>query len=257
MADVPRAGREAPTGDPPAPPRRKGASMPERESWLDSMAAARHGLDRSSTAARVADLLREQITDGRLVPGERLPEEDVCRAVKVSRNTTREAFRLLVQERLLVHEFNRGVFVRRVTADGLADLYRVRRIMECEGVRCAPEAPPEAIELAGTAVADGERAAAAGDWPAVGTADIRFHRALSALVGSPRVDELMRHLLAEMRLVFHEMGSPREFHEPYLARNRRIYDLLAGGAAREAEQELRAYLDDAEAQLTKAFRESE
>lgn len=224
------------------------------ETWLDEIAAARHDLDRSSTAARVADLLREQITDGRLVPGARLPEEDLCRAVKVSRNTMREAFRLLVQERLLVHEFNRGVFVRRVTADGLADLYRVRRILECEGVRCAPDAPPAALARLEAAVLDGERAAAAGRWPDVDTADIRFHQALAALVGSPRVDEMTRHLLAEMRLVFHEMGSPREFHEPYLARNRRLYDLIARGEDAAAERELRSYLDDAEAQLTKAYR---
>ncbi|MFC4052041.1 GntR family transcriptional regulator [Actinomadura syzygii] len=228
--------------------------MPTQESWLDEIAAARHELDRSSTAARVADLLREQITDGRLVPGARLPEEDLCRAVKVSRNTMREAFRLLVQERLLVHEFNRGVFVRRVTAEGLADLYRVRRILECEGVRCARDASAAALARVEAAVADGERAAAAGRWADVGTADIRFHRALAALVGSPRVDEMTRHLLAEMRLVFHEMGSPREFHEPYLARNRRIHDLLAGGDPAAAERELRSYLDDAEAQLTSAYR---
>ncbi|MFB4308849.1 GntR family transcriptional regulator [Actinomadura sp. GTD37] len=227
------------------------------ESWLDGLAAARHELDRSSTAARVADLLRDEITDGRLVPGARLPEEELCRAVKVSRNTMREAFRLLVQERLLVHEFNRGVFVRRVTADGLADLYRVRRILECEGARCAPDAPPEALARLEAAVRDGERAAAAGRWPDVGTADIRFHQALAALVGSPRVDEMTRHLLAEMRLVFHEMGSPREFHEPYLARNRRLCDLIAAGDFAAAERELRSYLDDAEAQLTKAYREQE
>ncbi|WP_067807770.1 GntR family transcriptional regulator [Actinomadura formosensis] len=228
-----------------------------RERWLDELAAARPGLDRSSTAARVAGLLREQITDGRLVPGARLPEEDLCRAVKVSRNTMREAFRMLAQERLLVHEFNRGVFVRRVTADALADLYRVRRILECEGVRCAPDAPPEALARLEAAVLDGERAAGAGRWADVGTADIRFHQALAALVGSPRVDEMIRHLLAEMRLVFHEMGSPREFHEPYLARNRRLHDLMARGDLAAAERELRSYLDDAEAQLTKAYRENE
>lgn len=223
--------------------------------WLDDIAAARHELDRSSTAARVADLLRDQITDGALVPGARLPEEDLCRAVKVSRNTMREAFRLLVQERLLVHEFNRGVFVRRVGADGLSDLYRVRRILECEGVRCAAAAGPEALDRVRAAVEDGEAAAAAGRWPDVGTADIRFHRAVAALVGSPRVDEMIRHLMAEMRLVFHEMGSPREFHEPYLARNRRMYDLLAAGEHEAAERELRSYLDDAETQLMRAYRE--
>ncbi|WP_433247907.1 GntR family transcriptional regulator [Actinomadura nitritigenes] len=231
--------------------------MPAQESWLENIAAARDDIGRLSTADRVAHLLREQITDGRLAPGDRIPEEDLGRAAKVSRNTIREAFRLLINERLLVHEFNRGVFVRRVTAEGLADLYRVRRILECEGVRCAPFAPREALARVEAAVADGEHAAAGGRWAQVGTADIRFHQALAALVGSPRVDEMIRHLLAEMRLVFHEMGSPREFHEPYLARNRRLSDLLERGDVAAAEAELRSYLDDAEAQLTKAYREQE
>ncbi|MEV0664971.1 GntR family transcriptional regulator [Actinomadura luteofluorescens] len=229
--------------------------VPAQGSWLTDIAAARHDLDRTSTAARIAGLLREQITDGRLAPGERVREEELGEALKVSRNTVREAFRLLAQERLLVHEFNRGVFVRRVTADGLADLYRVRRILECEGVRCAREAPAGSLARVEAAVLDGERAAAAGRWPDVGTADLRFHQAIAALVGSPRVDEMIQHLLAEMRLVFHEMGSPREFHEPYLARNRRIHDLMARGDLAAAERELRSYLDDAESQLTGAYRD--
>ncbi|WP_316043446.1 FCD domain-containing protein [Actinomadura sp. CNU-125] len=120
-----------------------------------------------------------------------------------------------------------------------------------------PRAERDALDRVRAAVEDGEAAAAAARWPDVGTADIRFHRAVAALVGSPRVDEMIRHLMAEMRLVFHEMGSPREFHEPYLARNRRMYDLLAAADYDAAERELRSYLDDAEAQLMKAYRDKD
>lgn len=231
--------------------------MTSRESLLAELAAARAGHDRSSTAAWVARLLRDKIIHGRLAPGERVREEELAEALKVSRNTVREAFRLLDKERLLVHEFNRGVFVRRVTTEGLADLYRVRRILECEGMRCGPDASPEALGRVEAAVVEGEHAAAEGEWADVGSADIHFHQAIAGLVGSPRVDEMTEHLLAEMRLVFHEMSAPREFHEPYLARNRRIYDLMARGDFAAAERELRSYLDDAEAQLTKAYREKE
>ncbi|GAA2586691.1 GntR family transcriptional regulator [Actinomadura fulvescens] len=223
------------------------------EAWLDRIAAARDDLDRSSTAARVADLLRDQITAGLLVPGARLPEEELGKAAGVSRNTLRESFRLLVKERLLVHEFNRGVFVRTLTAGDVADIYRARRILECEGLRNAATAPPEALARLDAAVTAGERAAAAGDWPEVGTADIRFHKAIAALCGSPRVDEMVRHLLAELRLAFHQMVSPRDFHEPYLARNRQLVDLVQRGDTTAAERELRAYLDTAEAQLIRAY----
>src|SRR5215212_6648401 len=83
------------------------------------------------TAQRVADVLRERITDGSLAPGTRLPEDAVGSALGVSRNTLREAFRLLAHERLVVAEFNRGVFVRRLTRDDVIDLYRVRSLVEC------------------------------------------------------------------------------------------------------------------------------
>ncbi|MQA96415.1 MAG: GntR family transcriptional regulator [Streptosporangiales bacterium] len=224
---------------------------------LARFAAARQDLGRSSTAARIADLLREQITNGELRPGERLPEEELCKAAKVSRNTLREAFRLLAHERLLVHEFNRGVFVNKLTADDLVDLFHVRRILECEGVRHAGGAAPGAIAALDAAVADGERAAARDDWRGVGTANIRFHQGLAALCGSPRVDEMMRHLLAELRLVFDVMGSPREFHEPYLARNRELTTILQRGEFAIAERELRMYLDDAERQIAGRYRERE
>jgi DNA-binding GntR family transcriptional regulator len=63
----------------------------------------------------------------------------------------------------------------------------------------------------------------------LGTANIAFHQALVAIAGSPRFDELMRGLLAELRLVFHVMDDPRWFHKPYLARNQEILDVLTVG----------------------------
>ncbi|GAA1588216.1 GntR family transcriptional regulator [Actinomadura kijaniata] len=228
--------------------------MTAQQEWISRIEAASHDLGRSSTAIRVADLLRGEIASGRLEPGDRLPEDKLCAAARVSRNTMREAFRLLAMEGLVVHEFNRGVFVRRLTVEDLVDVYRMRRILECAGVQNAAAAGPVAVARVVEAVEQGERAAATGDWASVGTADIAFHGALGALCRSPRVDDTMRRILAELRLVFHVMGSPREFHKPYLHRNRMIADLLWRGDREAAERELRSYLDDAEAQLTAAYR---
>ncbi|HET9142050.1 GntR family transcriptional regulator, partial [Actinophytocola sp.] len=70
------------------------------------------GLDRTSTAERVAGILRDRIMEGHLRPGDKLSEEEITRRLGISRNTLREAFRLLGHERLLEHQLNRGVFVR-------------------------------------------------------------------------------------------------------------------------------------------------
>ncbi|MGN6575688.1 MAG: GntR family transcriptional regulator [Nocardioides sp.] len=228
---------------------------------LETLRADRESLSRSSTSGRVATVLRDHITAGRLAPGTRLSEEQLGQALGVSRNTLREAFRLLTHEQLLSHEFNRGVFVRRLEVEDVRDLYRLRRILECGAVRRAaaeagsdPSLVQARVQAVREAVQEAEAAAAEDRWVDVGTANMHFHQAIAALAGSPRTDETMRRVLAELRLVFHVMAAPRTFHERYLPGNRAIADLLAAGEFEAAERELGSYLDAAEAQLVEAYR---
>jgi DNA-binding GntR family transcriptional regulator len=210
--------------------------------------------DRTSTAEQVADLLRNRIIAGYFRPGARLSEEELGAALHISRNTLREAFRLLCHERLAVHELHRGVFVRVLSADDVVDLYRLRKLVECAAVREAGAAQPETIAAVSAAVDEAEKAASDGRWQDVGTADLQFHQAIAAMASSPRVDDLIRGVLAELRLVFHVMANPREFHQPYLSRNRDIAGLIERGDLQAAERALHRYLDDAERQLVSAYR---
>lgn len=219
------------------------------------LAQARPLLDRKSTAERVTDILRDEITEGRLPPGTRLAEEDIGEALGVSRNTLRESFRLLTHERLLVHELNRGVFVRTLAQADVTRLYHARRIVECAAIRELPATggPGAGLADVAKAVDDGEEAARTGRWHDVGTANMRFHQALVALAGSLRLDEFMAQLLAELRLAFYVMKNPRQFHEPYLVRNRELLTILQSADYATAEVLLAAYLADAESQLTAAY----
>ena len=220
----------------------------------DGLAADRMLLNRTSTAERVAAILRSRISEGYFLPGARLAEDTIGTALGVSRNTLREAFRLLSHERLLIHELNRGVFVRTLTVEDVVDLYRVRVLVECGVVRAVTEVPPGIDQLV-AAVSDGEDALRRQGWQALGTANLKFHEALVALADSPRADELMRGVLAELRLVFHVMADPKRFHEPYLARNKEILALLQQGDGPAAAEALAVYLRDAEEQLVKAYRD--
>ncbi|MGW1513943.1 GntR family transcriptional regulator [Streptomyces sp. NPDC002394] len=209
-------------------------------------------LGRTSTAERVADILRTRIAEGYFPPGARLSEESIGGALGVSRNTLREAFRLLTHERLLVHELNRGVFVRVLAVGDVDDIYRTRRLVECAVVRGLGQ-PPFDVDGLAAAVAEGEAAARADDWTGVSTANIHFHRELVALAGSARTDELMRGVLAELRLAFHVVDDPRALHEPYLRRNREILDALRAGERASAERLLARYLDDSRTRVAAVY----
>ncbi|GHH36786.1 GntR family transcriptional regulator [Streptomyces candidus] len=208
---------------------------------LSEAAGAEHG---AGTAQRVAASLRDRIAGGGLKPGEQLPEAALAEAYGVSRNTVREAFRLLLHERLVVHEFNRGVFVRVPAPADIVDIYAVRCALETAGVRAAGQASPPLLAEVLRAVEEGEKAAANGDWPHVADAGIRFHRALAALAGSPRTDCYMSAILAELRLVFQDMPSPAHLHEPFVGRNRAIAELVRRSELSAAEAELTSYLAD-------------
>ena len=226
------------------------------DSWLRAVAAESALLDRSSTAERVADVLRRRITEGDLTPGTRLSEEQLVEALRVSRNTLREAFRLLTHERLLVHQLHRGVFVPELHESDLVDLYRLRRAIECDVLRELVNVDATQLRPLHDDVAAGEAAVERGDWSAVGTANMRFHRHLVGLAGSRRIDEVAARLIAELRLAFHAVASPQELHEPYVSRNRALLDLLRAGEFERAAKELEEYLHDSQSQLLLAVRRS-
>ena len=221
---------------------------------------------RASTAEHAAQMLRTQIAQGHLLPGTKLREEQVSAAFAISRNTVREAFRLLSHERLVDHTLHRGVHVRMVTADDIRAMYATRRLVEPLAVEAAVGGDSTDRDDGTDVGADGavagtvrpalrdlvdaaEAAAGRGDWDAVGTADIEFHRQLMAACHSPHLSTMFEQLLAELRLAFLLLPDRRSLHEPYVGRNRRLVDLLDAGDRAGAVAELRDYLDVAERHL--------
>ncbi|TQM65006.1 GntR family transcriptional regulator [Humibacillus xanthopallidus] len=206
-----------------------------------------------SAAERVADVLREQIVNGALRSGTRLTEETIGAALGFSRNTIREAFALLIAERLAAREPNRGVFVATPTASDIRDLYATRRLIEPaaleHGIGFSHAAVARLREVVDAAHACREHEDTAG----VAQGNQEFHRTVARLAESRRVDQLMEGVLAEMRLVFHLMGDDPGFHVPYLDRNEAIIRDLEAGDRAGAAAALRAYLSDAEEHLLGAL----
>ena len=112
----------------------------------DTSAALR--ITRQSTADQVAALLRERIVRGELQPGTPLREVPLAASIGISRNTMREAIRALVHEGLVRHNVHRGVTVTKLTENDVADIYRVRRLLECAAVEKSTPQPKQSELLA-------------------------------------------------------------------------------------------------------------
>jgi DNA-binding GntR family transcriptional regulator len=89
----------------------------------------------------IAERLRTAILNGYFGPGERLPEEQLARAMGVSRGPVREALATLEREGLIVIRRNRGAFVAQLSREDLDEVYSLRVAIERLAVeRCVANA---------------------------------------------------------------------------------------------------------------------
>ncbi|GAA2183212.1 GntR family transcriptional regulator [Brooklawnia cerclae] len=207
------------------------------------------GLD---LAERTAQILRERLITGAAVPGEQLSEAALATDLEVSRNTLREAFRILIHEGSLERIPNRGVFVRVPSVSSVLDVFRVRRAIEVMAVREALPKHP-AIADARAAVERAKRARDIPEWTVVGTANMEFHSAIVDLAESPRLSTFFQNVLAELRIAFVSLSSPEYLHAPFVDQNEDLTILLEQGKMAEAATELEAYLVRSERLVLAAF----
>lgn len=157
----------------------------------------------ASAAERVAAEVREDVLEGRLAPGTPLTETALASRFAVSRTTVREALRALAHRGLVRLERHRGATVTLLTGEDLADLGRARGALEGAAAEAAVAADLAALEaaLAAMDAAVGRREA-----DAVVEADLAFHAALVALLGSRRLDAAYAALQSELRLALAVAG---------------------------------------------------
>lgn len=203
-------------------------------------------------ALRLADAIRDKLIAGELKPGERLSEAALSAAFNVSRNTLREVFRLLTKEGLLIHQPNRGVSVSIPSVSSILDIYRIRRMVECQAVAGADPNHPavgrmrKAVEVA---IASRESA----DWARVGSANMLFHAAIVELADSRRMNVFYAQLAAELRLCFGMLEDPEFLHASYVDMNAEILARLEAGRSKDAADMLEAYLIRSERTILAAF----
>jgi DNA-binding GntR family transcriptional regulator len=209
-----------------------------------------------STTDRVVNVLRTYILEGALAPGAPLREVSVAAELEVSRNTLREALRLLASEGLVVQPPNKGASVKTFTASEVRDIYRTRRVLEMQAATESAVATEEQFAAMEAAVMAKERAEQARLWREAGTASLRFHQALIAVLGSCRLNEFFRTLLAQLRLAWATSCDEEQFQRGWAARDRELYDLLRHGRRTHSVGVLLIYLEDSERQVLDGLRQA-
>lgn len=81
--------------------------------------------------------LQRDILTGKLKPGQKLTEQEICKEYQVSRTPVREALRQLEADGLVENILNRGAFVIGMSKQDFEDMFEMRRAYEVQAVRWA------------------------------------------------------------------------------------------------------------------------
>lgn len=134
---------------------------------------------------QAAAQIRGLIVDGVLLPGEKIRQVDLAQRIGVSRSPLREALRTLESEGVVSYEINRGYVVARLELQDLAEIYRMRALLESDLLRSIRRPEKEMLERLTTVNQEMIDAIKRGDIGDVLRANREFHFAIFEL--SPMV----------------------------------------------------------------------
>jgi len=221
--------------------------MPAHQAFCCS-GMERSQIYRVSVADQVASILRQLILTGELRPGNALQEVPLAASLGVSRNTMREAMRILSLEGLLKRSIHRGVAVSQLSPKDVQEIYHLRRMLEIPAVLAAKSGHEVFAEL--RSELDGyERAVRGRDWMRAVGHDLHFHYLLVRFHGNKRLESFYQKLVGEVRMGMVLVDLSHEDPNKLIPVHRKIYELLLAGKLKQCAGVLAQHLDDSESRL--------
>jgi DNA-binding GntR family transcriptional regulator len=205
---------------------------------------------KETTAERAAGVLRGLIVRGEIEPLQPLRETDLAPELGVSRNTIREALRILAREALVAPSHRNVYTVVEVSADDVPDIFKARAVIEFAAAEAIRE-DDSGLDLTEmkAAVDELERLSPDVDWWEVVDADVAFHAALVAQAGSQRLNAMYTQLEGEVRLCLCVSSQFQVPLEDIVAEHAEFIALLEKGKYEQFEKKLRRGMDNASRRL--------
>lgn len=179
-------------------------------------------VDRRSLDWRAADVLREQILSGQLVPGQRLTETALATQLEVSRGTLRAALRALAHEGLIQQVAYTKWMLPEFSQTDAWELYTLRGTLEGMAARLAAQhRTPDCVVSLKAAFERLVAAVVSERHTRVAEADLALHKTIVAITGHLRLidqyrllEQQVRHYIISSNALIMDLNQIVAEHEP-------------------------------------------
>jgi DNA-binding GntR family transcriptional regulator len=195
---------------------------------------------------RVYESILDAICDGSLAAGTRVTQDELAARLEVSRQPVMTALGRLRQQGFLVEHGRRGLQVAPADRARFDAIYEFRSAVEpLAASLAARRITAEQLKRARALVAQGRKAAAAGDVQATLQADVDFHSLVYEASGNALVVESMQTHWQHLRRSMGEVLQRPRFTQKVWQEHAAILDAIAAGDGDAAARMIGAHVREA------------
>ena len=200
-------------------------------------------INRSSLSQQAIDLLREQIYNHALAPGQRLDEALLAEQLGISRTPLREALKVLAAEGLVDLQPHKGCFVSELTLRDLEEIFPIMATLEGRVAHeVAAKRTPAQLKALEALHEKLERHAAAGDVNRYYETNYVFHHQMQECAGNRWLQIVIGDLRKLLKLSRHHSLRLEGRLAASLAEHRALMQALQRQDAEAAERVMRDHL---------------
>jgi len=205
---------------------------------------------------QVYEAILEEISTGRLSPGERVIQEQLAKELGVSRQPVQQSLLLLRNQGVLQDAPGRGLQVAPLDIEYVRNMYDMRAVLEGLACRLAAENQAKAAKSRGPAlIRAGKKAVETSSVSGMIAADMAFHNMIYELSGNPLIAPTMESHWTSARRVMGEVllldDQPRNVWSQHEA----ILEAIGDGDGLKAETLARTHISEAAAFMIDKLRE--
>lgn len=181
-----------------------------------------------SKAEKVYQILREDIIERRLLPGQRLVERDLIEKLDVSKTPVREALVRLKKDGLVKGTLHQSVFVNRILRKDVMEIYDLREVLEGLAAECAAKKiSPEKVKEFHSIIRLSEERMKENDLKKYICLDLQFHNLVGIISGNERLCKIMQRLYYQTRILMNtSMTLPGRGIKVSLSEHKKIVEAI-------------------------------
>ena len=203
--------------------------------------------DSRSLDTKAAEVLRNEIVQGKIPPGTRLLEAELSARLNLSRGTIRSALQPLIHEGLVIQYPFRGCMVVNLSSQDAWELHTLRSSLEGLAAKLAAEAiTVDKAKTLETALQRLEEAVKDESWQSFAIADFALHQEVILFSGHRRLQEQYKIIEQQIRLYIVSCNSLHPGLEDLMADHEKLVQAICSGEVDLAEAIAKQHNTDGE-----------